>query len=196
MPSGSFEKLHWTNSPKQSSLVSAQTLHCLKAWIMCLWNPPWVWYLVPIKCWSRLIFSQSYFFRRICLEEKPTEWNRQKRNIRGQKQWLWRLGSRLIPETNSYNEGIYKESSKWIARERKKESELIAHFNFDDRLSGKLPPGRTETSFTTNNMNHFWILNCHQTACFCELGIDKKSMRIDRFLQTFHNRNAHRANVF
>lgn len=61
-------------------------------------------------------------------------------------------------------------------------SGLVLHYGFDERLSGRLPPGHSEPSTATEEESRSEALSCRTLACFCELRIDEIVRRVISFL--------------
>lgn len=70
------------------------------------------------------------------------------------------------------------------------------HYSFDDRPSGKLPPGCTESSMNSDDVSIPWVLNRSELACFRELGTDEKYEHITPSIRVFLLQNLHSVNVF
>lgn len=65
------------------------------------------------------------------------------------------------------------------------EFEPSVHFDSDNRLSGKLPPGYNDPSTAINDISLSSVLNCSQPASFRQLRPDDNYKHVTLFLHAF-----------
>lgn len=72
----------------------------------------------------------------------------------------------------------------------------VVHSGYDDHVSAKLPPGCTEPSIRSDDVNHSWVLNSLELAFFRELDTNEDYEYVTLFLRSLLIQISHHANIF
>lgn len=75
------------------------------------------------------------------------------------------------------------------------ESQSIIHFGFDDRCSGRLPPGYTQQLMAIGDIRQSWLLNCPRPAWVRNAKTDEKYDHITFFPPALSLQESHRTNI-